>query len=158
MTYCGKIAYSNQYPNGYEDIDMLSNRKISFGSMFTKSYYALPILVFSFFSALRYRVGIDCETYKDIFYEIMLYDGENFIASDIEEGFTLLAQAVGFFTDTHYLFMFVLAFLQISLLYYAFRKHTNIIYYLGLAIFLTGFYWSLMNGIRQNIVACIKVL
>lgn len=154
MIYCGKIAYRNQYPIGFLGGDMLSNRKISFGSMLTKSYYAIPILVFCILSAIRLRVGVDCETYKDIFYEIILYNGESIIAPDIEEGFTLLAQVIAFFTDTHYLFMFVLAFLQISFLYYAFRKENYIIFYLGLSIFLTGFYWSLMNGIRQNIVAC----
>ena len=154
MTYWGKIAYSSQYPEGFGEVDMLADKKISFGSMLTRNYYAIPILVFCFLAAVRYRVGVDCETYKEIFNQILYYNGDNLIAPDIEKGFVMLAQFVGLFTSTHYLFMFLLAFLQISLLYFAFRKNTTITFFLGLSIFLTGFYWSLMNGIRQNIVAC----
>lgn len=154
MTYCGKIAYNSQYPEGFGEVDMLADKKISFGSMLTKSYYAIPILVFCFFAAVRYRVGVDCEAYKQIFNQILYYNGDNLIAPDIEKGFVMLALLVGLFTNAHYLFMFLLAVLQISLLYFAFRKYTNITFFLGLSIFLTGFYWSLMNGIRQNIVAC----
>ena len=48
MTYFGRIAYKVQYPQGYKGIDMMSNRKISVFTLFTKSYFVIPIFVFCF--------------------------------------------------------------------------------------------------------------
>lgn len=153
MTYFGKIAYKQQYPQGYGGIDKLKGKKSNVLSIFTKSYILIPIFIFCLFSAVRFRVGVDCETYKKIFYELAKY-GESFIAPNIEIGYKSLSVFTYSLTGSHYLLMFILAFLQIGLYYIALAKERHALFFLGLAIMLTGHYWSLMNGIRQNIAAC----
>ena len=39
MTYFGNIAYRKQYPQGFGGIDMFQNRKISFITLFTRTYF-----------------------------------------------------------------------------------------------------------------------
>lgn len=152
MDYFGNIAYRKQYPQGIDGIDLLANKKRGFMSMLTKSYYAIPIFIFCLFSALRYRVGTDSVSYKSYFYEIkeygrLLFDGA-------EPGFIFLSKLTSEFTNSHYLLFFILAFLQIVFIYYALRKTNYSLKYIGVSIMLSGFYLSLMNGVRQNIVAC----
>lgn len=155
MTCFGNIAYRKQYPQGIDGIDLLANKKRGFKSMLTKSYYAIPIFIFCLFSALRYRVGTDSVSYKSYFYEIkeygrLLFDGA-------EPGFIFLSKLTSEFTNSHYLLFFILAFLQIVFIYYALRKTNYSLKYIGVSIMLSGTFFSLMNGIRQNIAACILV-
>lgn len=156
MAYFGKIAYKSQYPNGFDNKDMFYGKDMSLSSLLTKSYYLIPILVFSTFAALRYKVGTDCESYKYIYYEISQY-GTSLRAQNIESGFISLVSLTNSLSDSHYIFMFVLAFLQIVPLYYAQRKATYSLVFFGLVLIFSGTYLSLMNGIRQNIAACFFV-
>lgn len=153
MDYCGNIAYKKQYPQGIDGTDLLANKKKGFMPMLTKSYYAIPIFVFSLFSALRFRVGTDSISYKSYFYEIQQY-GRLLVEDAAEEGFIILSKLTAYFTDSHYLLFFVLAFLQIAFIYYALSKNNYALKYIGVSIMLSGFYLSLMNGVRQYIVAC----
>lgn len=153
MTHCGLIAYRRQYPQGFGNVNILANRSISFVSMFARSYFLIPIFVFCFFAAVRYQVGVDCESYKSIFYEIGQV-GFSARAEYIETGFVLLSKFVYSFTGSHYLLLFILAFLQISFYYFGLRKDRYALVFFGVALMLTGHYWSLMNGMRQNVVAC----
>ena len=152
MDYFGNIAYRKQYPQGIDGIDLLANKKKGFMSMLTKSYNAIPIFVFCLFSALRYRVGTDSVSYKSYFYEIKEYGRLLFDGAEL--GFIFLSKLTSEFTNSHYLLFFILAFLQIVFIYYALRKTNYSLKYIGVSIMLSGFYLSLMNGVRQNIVAC----
>lgn len=156
MTYWGNIAYKNQYPQGVGGVDMFQNKEISFATLLTKRYFYIPIFVFCFFAAIRYKVGVDCESYKEIFYDLGQF-GISLRAPNIESGFILISNFIYSITGTHYFFLFVLAFLQIVFLYYAQRKITYSLKYFGVALMLTGTYGALMNGIRQYITACILV-
>lgn len=156
MTHCGLIAYKQQYPNGFYGSDSLKNQSVGIGVLFTKSYFVIPIFIFCLFASLRYQVGVDCNSYKDIFYELGRF-GRSLRAENIEGGFILLSKGVYDITGTHYLLFFLLALLQIVLYYFAFIKERYVLIYLGVAIMLTGHYWSLMNGMRQNIAACALV-
>ncbi len=153
MTYFGKIAYKVQYPQGFGNIDKLANKKISFMSLFTKSYFVIPIFIFCFFAAVRFRVGVDCESYKNIFYSINQI-GESNRKTEIEFLYILLSKITYSITHSHYLLFFILAFLEIGLYYIALAKERHALIFLGLTIMITGHYWSLMNGVRQNIAAC----
>lgn len=153
MTYFGEIAYKSQYPQGYGRINMLAKSKVSIISLFTKSYFIIPILVFCLFAAVRYRVGVDCESYKDIYYEISQF-GVSHRAENIESGFKSLISFTNAFTSSHYVLFFILALLEIGLYYIALAKERHGLVFFGIAIILTGHYWSLMNGMRQNIAAC----
>ena len=156
MTYFGNIAYKTQYPQGIGGIDIFQKRKISFTTLLTKSYFVIPIFIFCFFAAIRYKVGVDCESYKEIFYDLGQF-GSSLRAPNIEPGFILISNFIYSTTGTHYLFLFVLAFLQIAFLYYAQRRITYSLKFFGIALMLTGTYGALMNGIRQYIAACILV-
>lgn len=153
MTYFGHIAYKWQYPQGYGGIDTFKNKRISFLTLFIKSYYVIPIFVFCLFAAVRYRVGVDCESYKELFYVIQKF-GSLQTRESIEFLYKYLCNVVGYLTGTHYLLLFVLAMLQIVLYYYGLKKHTYLLVFLSFALFFTNTYWSWMNGIRQNIAAC----
>lgn len=155
MNYYGKVAYNHQYPQGVEGIDMFANKKFSFDRFITKSYFFIPIFIFCLFSALRYQVGVDCEGYKASFYHILNWGVSE--RGEKEFLFVALSKMTMIFTESHYLFFFILAFLQIAPLYFALRKKSYAIIYLGLVIILSGVYFSLMNGIRQNIAACVLV-
>lgn len=155
MTYYGKVAYRHQYPQGLTGIDMFAYKKMSFWNFISKFYFFIPIFIFCLFSALRYGVGMDCESYKNSFYNILQWGTA--VNDEKEYGFIILSKMTMLFTDTHYLFFFILAFLQIGTIYFALRKKSYAITYLGLVIMLGGTYYSLMNGVRQEIAACILV-
>lgn len=151
MHYFGKIAYIKQYPIGFYNPSKKYNPTLF--SIISKSYFIIPIFVFCFFSSLRYKVGVDCENYKEAFYDTVTY-GEPLKVGTSEVVYLWLTQFCSYITNTHYLYMFLLAFLEIFFLYYAFRKQTYILLYLGIALFLNNDYFYLMNGMRQCIVAC----
>lgn len=156
MTYYGKIAYRRQYPLGYGAIDCINDKKLPFYWLFTKTYFIIPIFVICFFSAIRYKVGVDCESYKMSFYGILQFGGA--ALNDDKEGlFVALAKTTQIFTNSHYMFFFILVFMQIGTLYYALRKKSYAIIYLGITLILSSKYLSLMNGMRQNIAACILI-
>lgn len=155
MTHFGKIAYKCQYPQGIDGTDMYQNKRIPFSDLLSKSYYLIPILVFCFFAAIRYRVGNDFESYKAGFYELAQFGTTLNGAS--EPGFIAISNVVASIFGSHYILFFILAFLQISFLYYAVRKNNYATIYLGISIMLCGTFFSLMNGMRQNIAACILV-
>lgn len=156
MTCFGRIAYRSQYPRGFGEYNLLENKEYSLFSIFYKSYFVIPIFVFCLFAALRFQVGVDCETYKNIFYDINNY-GTSSRGDNIEEGFVFLSKITYAITSSHYLLFFMLAFLQIVFYYIALQKERQALMFLGVSLILTGHYWSLMNGMRQNIAACVFV-
>lgn len=153
MTYFGGIAYRKQYPQGIGGVDKFKNQKMPFVSLLTRNYYVIPIFVFCFFSAIRYKVGVDCDAYRRFFYEILNH-GRVLDEGAVEPAFTYIGRFTTALTDSHYLMFFILAFLQMSFIYYALRKQTYALVYLGFTIMLSMMYFSFMNGVRQNIAAC----
>lgn len=151
MMHAGKYAYEHQYPDGFLGNDIYAKEKTSFLDIITKSHFVIPILVFCLFAALRFNVGVDCESYRDDFYDMLLKgktDRESY-----EMGYLLTIKFSLLFTNTSYLFFAILSFFQISLLYYAMRKESYLLIFYGLVMISTGFFISLMNGVRQNIAA-----
>lgn len=153
MTYFGNIAFKNQYPQGFGGVNRYATKKLPFYTLFTKSYYLIPIFVFCFFAAIRFQVGADCESYKDIFYDINRV-GASSRGEEVEAAYIFLSKFTYSITQSHYLLFFILAFLQIGLYYIALQKERQALVFFGVSLMLTGHYWSLMNGMRQNIAAC----
>lgn len=151
MMHAGKYAYEHQYPDGFLGNDIYAKEKTSFLDIITKSHFIIPILVFCLFAALRFNVGVDCESYRDDFYD-MLQKGKT-DREGYEIGYLLTIKFSLLFTNTSYLFFAILSFFQISLLYYAMRKESYLLIFYGLVMISTGFFISLMNGVRQNIAA-----
>lgn len=155
MMHAGKFAYKHQYPEGFLGNDIYAEEKSSFLDLLLNSHFIIPILVFCLFATIRYKVGVDCETYKEDFYDILLIgktDRENY-----EYGYITLIKLTQIFTNKHYLLFAIMSFVQISLLYYSMRKESYLLMFYGLIIVLTGFYFSLMNVVRQNIAAALFV-
>lgn len=154
MTNAGLYTYRHQYPNGFISENNPYNKKSSFIDLFTKSHFLIPLLVYCFFVTVRERVGADCESYKQSFYNL-LYGYDN--RETIEQGFTSLIKFTLNFTDKHYLMFLIMGFSQIGALYYAMRKEGYLLIFFGITLFFTDTFFSLMNGMRQNITACIFV-
>ena len=155
MMHAGIYAYHHQYPDGFLGNDIYAKEKTSFLDIITNSHFLIPILVFCLFAALRYKVGVDSVTYKEDFYD-MLEKG-HFERENYEYGYILLTKFTILFSNKHYLIFAILSFLQISFLYYSMRKESYLLMFFGITIILSATFHSLMNGVRQNIAACIFV-
>ena len=155
MMHAGKYAYEHQYPDGFLGNDIYAKEKTSFLDIITKSHFIIPILVFCLFAALRFNVGVDCESYRDDFYDLLQKGKTD--REDYELGYLLTIKFSLLFTNTSYLFFALLSFFQISLLYYAMRKESYLLMFFGITIILSETFHYLMNGVRQNIAACIFV-
>ena len=112
MTYFGNITYKCQYPKGFGGNNLFQNKKKPFITLLTKSYFLIPIFIFCFFAAVRYKVGADCEHYKLIFYDLGQYD-VSLSALNLEKGFVVLAKFIHELTGSHYILLFILAFLKL---------------------------------------------
>lgn len=113
----------------------------------------LLFVIFAFFSGVRYDVGIDHLSYMSDYNTVM---SRGWVyREDMEAGFVsfmLLFAQIG----AHYAFFFgALALVQIVTLYRAFRSERHILPYLGFLIITGGFYFFLMNGMRQALVITI---
>lgn len=131
--------------------ELCLNRQVGYGHIFTLEII-LSILIFAFISGVRYNVGVDhlsyLRTYNDYLQTGVSSREEN------EPGFVFITKLFTYF-EAHFAWYFgFLASLQILLLYYAFRNNKRLLPYLGLVIILGPYYLSMMNGIRQQIVAC----
>ena len=151
MMHAGKYAYEHQYPDGFLGNDIYAKEKTSFLDIITKSHFIIPILVFCLFAALRFNVGVDCESYRDDFYD-MLQKGKT-DREGYEIGYLLTIKFSLLFTNTSYLFFAILSFLQISFIYYSMRKESYLLIFYGLAMFFSGYFFIMMNGVRQCIAA-----
>ena len=110
-------------------------------------------VIFAFFSGVRYDVGIDHLSYMSDYNTVM---SRGWVyREDMEAGFVsfmLLFAQIG----AHYAFFFgALALVQIVTLYRTFRTERYILPYLGFLIITGGFYFFLMNGMRQALVVTI---
>lgn len=115
----------------------------------TDRNYIVPIVLFALFASIRWRVGVDCNAYINAFYT---YD-EQWLMGKGELGYLFLIRFFRFFHASHVPFFFVLALLQISFVYFTFKKEPYVLLFFSLFLFMTGEYWSWMNGVRQ-IIAC----
>lgn len=152
MMFFNSVAYRNQYPHGLNGTNRYVNKSPSLFNL----YYAIPIIIYSLFASIRYRVGVDCESYKGIFYELIKY-GDIIRQQEIEIMFRFLVDVTHVFTNKHYLLLFIIALLQLVLYYSSFKKESYVLVFFPLALFLSGEYWSWMNGMRQIIAACFFV-
>ena len=128
-----------------------SHKHLSFGSL----EIVLSILLFSFVSGARYKVGQDYLSYFNFYKEFKILG--HFTRDNFEPGFTFITKIFATL-DLHYFFYFAFwGALQISILYYAFRKEKYLLPYIGLFVMLGTYYSNWMNGIRQCVVTCFFV-
>lgn len=136
MTCCGyKVASSNA-------------EITSFRGFCTNKYIICAISVFCVVAALRWRVGVDCNSYIRIFYHSHM---------ELEAGFELLIKVIKYIGGTHVLFFFVLALLESFFFYYAFNWNRESYLFIPIVLFTSAEYFMLMNGVRQSIACCVFV-
>ena len=115
--------------------------------------FILPIICFSFIFGIRYNVGNDYMSYLDIYEGYAHYYT---IRDDLEIGFEFVTRLMAE-TGLHYSIYFgLIAFLQIFLIYYTFRKEGYLFPFLSFMI-MSGAFLGWMSVIRQSLVWCLFV-
>lgn len=118
----------------------------SFWKFNSNIYILISFFVFSTFSAIRWRVGADCNSY--------MYEYYNNYSTQTEIGYSFLVKSFKLFELSHVPLFFTVAYIQIFLLYYSQRKHPEMLMFIPLVLFLSEEYFSFMNGMRQTIACC----
>ena len=119
------------------------------------SYFA--IFLFALIFGIRYDVGIDHLRYLES-YELLKIPGIVNSDNDTELGFLFIGKLFAGL-DLHYAFyFFVLAFLQLFLVFYAFRRNYKLVSWIILTFFLSTTFLNFMNGIRQEIAFCFELV
>ena len=109
--------------------------------------YFLNTLIFIFFSAFRYDVGVDYLSYLEGY--VYMKEHGYFYREDSEMAFVTLNNILANLDCSITTFFGVCALIQISFLFLALRKDKYLLPYLILFLLGTGEYFSWMNGMRQ---------
>ena len=118
----------------------------------------MPVILFTLVFGLRYGVGVDYSNYLRI-YEYT--EGYNSLADMLENeryepGFILLLYVCHYLQAPVYVLFSIIAFIQIFLLYKAFKNENGILPYIYATLILTGFcMYSFMNILRHEVAFCI---
>lgn len=117
-------------------------------------YELLISCLFIGFSGLRYKVGIDYESYERIFHLVENSDFDILFLKEL--GFVFLIKGIVFIGGTSQLmFLFCSVFYQIYI--YKFVKYFKANFYLAMLIFLciSPYYFASFNGLRQSIAIAV---
>ena len=107
-----------------------------------------PLCLFAVVFGLRYDVGVDHLEYLEKYQTLIGI--ERF--EPIFQWVTLIFHEQGI----HYVFYFALwALLQVSLVYYSLKDERYLYPFLAISLFMGQFFWHWMNGIRQDLAACV---
>lgn len=117
-------------------------------------YTVLIILVFTLVSALRYRVGPDCESYVTSFFNIK--EGQTFhLDQDFEKSYYIICRFLGAIGFGRTGFLAFWALLDIALFLFALKDRRFLIPFALYAMVLGPYYVSWMNGMRQIVASMI---
>lgn len=116
-------------------------------------HYWVCIFIFILVSGIRWDVGVDHLSYLEGYLEMQ---NGSFVerVRGIEPGYLLISQLCAKLGFHYSVYFAVLAFFEIYFVLLAFRNDRKIVPILLVLIVMGGYYFSWMNGIRQNIVAC----
>lgn len=118
----------------------------------------MPIVLFTLVFGLRYGVGVDYNNYVEIYEETASYNSffsmwEN---ERYEAGFIILLYVCHLVHAPVFVLFSIIAFIQIFLLYKAFKDEGDILVFLYATFIFTGFcMFSFMNIMRHEIAFCI---
>lgn len=120
----------------------------------TKGYsYLIPTIfaytIFAVVSGVRWDVGFDHLSYLKSYLQIHLYD------DGMEKGFVALIKFCNYLNLPFYVFFAFIAFLQLFFATKFYRYRQYLVAFFACLIILSGEYFSWMNGIRQQLVACV---
>lgn len=115
--------------------------------------FLLPIICFTFLFGVRYNVGNDYWSYLEIYEG---YLNNSVIRDDLEVGFEFITRMMAQFGIHYSVYFALIAFLQIFLIYFTFRKEGNLFPFLAFMI-MSGAFLGWMSVIRQSLVWCLFV-
>ena len=117
------------------------------------SHYWICIFIFILVSGIRWDVGVDQLSYLGSYLEMK---NGSFVerSRGIEPGYLLISQCCAKLVLHYSVYFAILAFLDIYFVILAFRNERKIVPIMLVLIVMGGYYFTWMNGIRQNIVAC----
>jgi|LSQX01.3.fsa_nt_gb hypothetical protein len=113
------------------------------------------LLIFAFFSGVRWNVGVDHLSYLSYYNELL--NKRQFLSREMEPGFLFISKIFASLNIHFTVYFAFLAFLQIFFVYYAVKNERYLMPFLGMLILLGPQYLSWMNGIRQMLAATIFV-
>lgn len=127
-----------------------------------RHWYSLPsaywccIIIFAFFSGMRWDVGVDYLSYLHTYQEAL--NGMNWQRErGIEEAYVFITNTFAFLQIHPTLYFALFAVIQLFFFLLAFRTKKDVVPYMMIVLILGESYLSWMNGIRQMIAACIFV-
>ena len=110
----------------------------------------LILLIFSVVFGMRYDVGVDHLTY-------LHYYITGLIPDDTEPLFVWINTCFRNVGIHYTIYFAMLAFIQLFFILYSIKDERYIFPFLIISLFFGQFFWHWMNGIRQDIAACIYV-
>lgn len=123
------------------------NRELSFFCL----EIVLSVCLFAFISGVRYNVGVDYLSYFKEYHLLQTYGATQ--RNTFESGFLFISLLFAK-SGVHFTIYFGFwAMLQFFFLYYAFRNDKRLLPFIGISLMLGSFYLSMMNGMRQQVVA-----
>lgn len=111
------------------------------------------ISVYAIVFGLRYGVGVDTNSYIESYTEY----GRGVSERDVEPGFLFLNQLLYWCGFPSWFFLAVVAFLQLGLVFFAYRNEKNVFPFLALTFMLGCIWLSYANGLRQILAFCFFV-
>jgi len=127
-------------------------------------FFSIPILIYTFVFGTRYYVGVDYSEYLAMYEEwdpstSFSGNADYGIFSRIEIGFMAIIALCSKLHCAPYIYFSVISFIQISLIYWAFKDKKEVLAYSILALFLTGYAMTyFQNGLRQYLAISFFVL
>lgn len=121
--------------------------------------YGLPkhlwicLFIFAFISGIRWYVGVDYPSYL-FDYGQMLNGNYQVRSRGIELGFLWLSKLCATLKLHYTLYFAMFASLQIYFILLAFKQRRYLLPTMLVVLIMGGYYFSMMNGIRQQLVAC----
>lgn len=110
-------------------------------------YINSGIIFYSIIFGLRYGVGYDCNSYIEGYEELLNAGSE----SSYESGFNGLMNVLVFFQAGSFFFLATTSYIQLYLVFFAFRRFKGLSPYIVLTFMLGCVWLTFSNGIRQEI-------
>lgn len=135
----------------------LSKKTITrrFSFTFREPGIIFSVLIFAIFSGIRHDVGVDYFSYYDSYIGVL--NNYNIDIDHFELGFQWIIYGLVYFKAHYFWFFGLIALIQIFFIYYAFKDKKFILPYLIFLIISGGWYFHLMNEMRQGIVVAMFV-
>lgn len=119
-----------------------------------KKYLIFIFLLLTFFLAFKSEnVGVDADSYRDIFYDISKLSFLKVYSYDrYEIGYKYLCKLISFIWNNYQFFLFIIAFIEMFGFYYFIKKYSKN-YALSLFIFITFETYMLTFGVLRQAIA-----